>query len=195
MRSINRYSALTILFFFLLALPNSAFAFTKYKVALLPIINTANVKDAEVLDLLQYKIHRKLRFPFYEFIPDTEVTSGVKLLTMKKGHLVPDQHNLSFAAQSLSADIVVAVEVVRGQAELRNSFSFSRDDEGETIEDIDVLLKTYVYSAKDNQYYIIKAAKFDSAPLSINSGLLHAAGDVMDELLKKFPFETIPKSI
>lgn len=194
MRSIKLYLTLVILFLFVFALPNSASAFPKYKVALLPVINTAQVNNAEVSNLIQYKIHRKLRFPFYEFIPDTEITSAVTILNTKNGYIVPDQNNLSLLSQTLSADIVLVVEIVRARADLQHSFSWWDEDE-ETIETTDVLLKYYAYSVKDNKYYENKAAKFNSAPLNVNSGLIYAVDMVIDDLLKKIPFKTIPDPV
>lgn len=181
-----------MLFLCIFALPNSASAFPQYKVALLPIINTATINNTEISDLILYKTHRKLRFPFYEFIPNTEITDAVKGLTIKNSYSKPDQNTLSSLSQTLSADMVLVVEIVRARADLRNSFSLWRAND-ETIETVDVLLKCYAYSVKDNKYYTMKATKFNTAPLNINSGLLHATEETMDELLKKLPFETIPK--
>ena len=182
-----------MLLLFIFALPNSVFAFPKYKVALLPIINTANLKDTEVSDLIEHKIHRKLRFPFYEFIPSSEIDGLLKTVNTQNKLISPDQKTLSFVSQTLSADIVLAVEVVRARADQQYTFS-TWDENDQTIETIDVLLKYYAYSARDNQYYVIKAAKYTSEQLNFNSGLLYAVHTVTDDLLQKSPFKTIPES-
>ena len=194
MRYTKLYLTLVMFFLFFFALPNSVFAFPKYKVALLPIINTANLKTTEVSDLITYKIHRKLRFPFYEFIPNSEVNRLLQTVSTQNQLISPDQKTLSFLSQTLSADIVIAVEVVRARADQQYTFS-SWDENDQTIETINVLLKYYAYSAKDNQYYFIKAAKYTSEQLNFNSGLLYAVQTVTDELLQKSPFKTIPESV
>ena len=71
------YLAPIIFFLLLLVSPPSASAFPIYKVALLPIMNTENITSSEIPDLIQYKLHRKLRFPFYEFIPDTDIVAAL----------------------------------------------------------------------------------------------------------------------
>lgn len=194
MRSAKLYMSILILFLLVFSLPNSVSAFPKYKVAVLPIINTENLKTTEISDLIQYKIQRKLRFPFYEFIPDTEISDALKTLTVKNGKLIPDKNNLSFLSQALSADIVLVVEITKARIDLQNHFSFWNDFD-ETIETTDILLKSYAYSAQDNKYYFIKARKYNSAPVSTNSGLRSATDPVIDDLLKKLPFATIPDSI
>lgn len=194
MRSVKLYMSMLILLVLIFSLPHSVSAFSKYKVAVLPIINTENVKTTEISDLIQYKIQRKLRFPFYEFIPDTEIAAALKTLIIRNGTILPDKNNLSFLSQALSADIVLVVEIKRARVDLQNHFSlWDRSDE--TIETTDVLLKCYAYSAMDNQYYSMKAEKYNSEPVSTNSGLLPAITSVIDELLKKIPFTTIPSSI
>ena len=192
MRSANFYIITTILFLLIFLLPTSASAFPKYKVALLPIINTENIKTTEISDLIQYKIHRKLRFPFYEFIPNTEITDAMKVLPIKNGSIIPNQSNLAFLSKTLSADIILVVEINKARISLQNPFSLWND---ETIETTDVLLTCYAYSTKDNQYSLFKAGQSNSSSLSSNSGLLHATEPIIDELLKKLPFSTIPSSI
>lgn len=194
MSSIKLYINIIMFFLLIFALPHSVSAFPKYKVAVLPIINTENLKTTEVSDLIQHKIQRKLRFPFYEFIPNEEMIAALKTLTIKNGSIIPSQNNLSALSQTLSADIVLVVEISKARIDLQNHFS-SWNDFDETIETTDVLLKCYAYSTQDNQYYLMKAAKYNSAPVSTNSGLLHATDPVIDELLKKLPFTTIPGSI
>lgn len=192
MRSAKSSITTIILFLFVLALPTSVFAFPKYNVALLPIMNTENVTITEIPDLIQYQLHRKLRFPFYEFIPDTEISAAIKTLPSKNGAIIPNQSNLSLLSKTLSADIVLVVEIDKARIRLETTHSLWDD---RTIQTTDVLLKCYAYSAADHQYYFIKAAKYNSELLSSTSGLLAATEPVIDELLKKLPFPTIPSSI
>ena len=192
MHSAKFYLTTIILFLLILVSPTSASAFPTYKVALLPIMNIENIRATEIPDLIEYKLHRKLRFPFYEFIPDAEIARALQTLPTKSGYIIPNKDNLSLFAQTLSADIVLVVEINKARIRQENSFSFWDD---ETIETTDVLLKCYAYSSADNQYYLLKAASFDSAALSANSGLLRATTPVIDELLKKLPFSTIPSSV
>lgn len=178
-----------LLLLFLLTVPTSASAFPQYKVALLPVINTADLKTTEVADLLQHKVHRKLRFPFYEFVADTEITQALTALPTKNGALLPTQANLALISQQLSADIVVVTEVVRAGVQVHHHFSLWND---ETFETSDVLLKCYTYSNTDHQYYVVTAGKYNSAPSYGNSGVLAATAPLVDELVKKIPFATIP---
>lgn len=192
MRPINSYLTSVLLLLFIFAVPNSALAFPHYKVALLPTINTADLKATDLADLIQHKIHRKLRFPFYEFLSDIEIANAQTILPLKNGSILPTQPNLMLISQQLAADIVLVPEVVRGGVHVQHHFSFWND---ETIETTDVLIKCYVYSTKDNQYYVAKAGKYNSAPLQANSGVLNATDPIIDELLKKLPFETIPPAV
>lgn len=192
MHSVKFYLTTIILFLFFLISPTSVSAFPTYKVALLPILNTENITSTEIPDLIQYKLHRKLRFPFYEFIPDDGITRVLQTLPTKNGSIIPSKDNLSFLSQTLSADIVLCVEINKARIHQDHYFSLWDD---KTIETTDILLKFYAYSSADNQYYLLKAAKFNSAPLSANSGLLHATTPVIDDLLKKLPFSTIPSSV
>ena len=194
MRFLKFQLPLLMLFLLVLALPNSVFAFPQYKVALLPTLNTANLNTTEVSKLIEYKIHRKLRFPFYEFIPATESATALKMVTTKHNLPIVDQGSLTLMSESLSADIVLIAEVIRAQSHLQNSFSLWHVSD-DTIETIDVQLKLYAYSAKDDKYYIVKAQKYSSAPATANHTLQSTVDEAMDELLKQLPFETIPRSI
>jgi len=155
----------------------------------LPVINTANLKDPQISNLLQHKIHRKLRFPFYEFLPDEEISSALKTSTGATTVMVPNQKNLALLSQTLPADIVLAVEIVEAHDDLQNTFAFRADDK--TIETTEVILRCYAYSAKDNHYFILKAERFNSVELSTTSDLFSAADIVSDELMQKIPFPTI----
>lgn len=124
MRSVKLHLILITLFLFILALPNSVSAFPKYRVAILPIIKVEDSKNIELSSLIQYKIHRKLRFPFYQFISDSEVNSAIKTLSNQNGYMIPNQINLSVVSQTLSADIVLVAEIVRARADLKDSSFF-----------------------------------------------------------------------
>ena len=191
MRSVRLYLTIMILFLVILALPSSASAFPHYKVAVLPTINTADLKNTEISNLIEHKIHRKLRFPFYEIIPNIEIAYAIKALTTKNDSIIPNQITLALLSQTLSADIVLVPEIIRARADLHH-FSSVWGNDDETIETTDVFLRCYAYSTKDNKYYIIKAEKYNSTLLNLTSGLLTATSQVIDELLKKLPFETIP---
>jgi|GEM_PF-5884969 len=193
MRFLKFYLLLVIFFLVILTLPNSVSAFPKYKVTLLPIINTANIENTEAMRLIEYKIHRKLRFPFYEFIPDTEIASAISVAATSNTLRFSEQSNLSLIAKPLSADIMLAAEIVKARSDLQHSF-FLWNNNDETIENIHVLLIIYAYSVQDNKFYVMKAEKCTTVPLNANSGLLSAIDEVMDELLKKLPFTTIPSS-
>lgn len=194
MRFLKFQLPLLMLFLLVLALPNSVFAFPQYKVALLPTLNTANLNTTEVSKVIEYKIHRKLRFPFYEFIPATESATALKMVTTKHNLPIVDQGSLTLMSESLSADIVLIAEVIQAQSHLQNSFSFWHVSD-DTIETIDVQLKLYAYSAKGDKYYMVKAEKYSSAPVTVNHTLQSTIDEAMDELLKQLPFETIPQNI
>jgi hypothetical protein len=167
-------------------LPSSAFK--TYHVAIVPLINTANCKDTEVLQLIHTKVSDKFKFPFYEIIPTKVVTEALQEnKTMGK---VTDIAKMKELSKNLSADIIVVIELVQAQSTTITPSLLSLNDD--TYVDTKVLLKCYTYSAGDDKYLSLKASNSGIEPLSVDTNLYSYTEKAIDQLLAKLPYKRVP---
>ncbi len=70
--------------FYAFLAPLPALAYNTNHVAILPLINTANCKDKEVMQLIETKVKEKFKFPFYEIIPTDSVIAAKQSIHREK---------------------------------------------------------------------------------------------------------------
>ncbi|MCC5464261.1 hypothetical protein [Pelosinus baikalensis] len=170
--------------------PLSALAYNTYHVAVLPLVNTANCQDEEIVELVQTKVKNKFKFPFYEIIPAESAARAVQKDTLKK---LKDKAAMEKLAKDLSADIVIGVELVQAQAvTVTPSFWGLYSDDDDTYLDTRVLIKCYAYTAKDGTYLSLKASNSGLEPLRVDTSLYNSVGKAMDELIGKLPYKRVP---
>lgn len=178
-----------LLQFSALLMPLPALAFKTYHVAVLPVINTANCTDQEVLELIETKISDKFKYPFYEKMPLAPLSVDMQKNISEKTRT---KTNMIQLADALSADIVVAVELVRAQSVIvqhPSIWNFSNDD---TYVDTNILLTCYTYSAADDRYLSFKASTYGVEPMTTDTDLYHAVEKTMDQLTNKLPYKRVP---
>jgi hypothetical protein len=168
--------------------PLPALAFKTYQVAIVPLINTANCKDQEVLELLHTKINNKFKYPFYEIIPTEAVTTALRENTTTKK--IIDNASMKELANKLSADIIIAVELVQAQSTTMTPSILSMNDD--TYVDTKVLLKCYTYSASDDTYLSLKAANSQVEAMRVDTNLYNYVEEAMDEIIAKLPYKRVP---
>ncbi|AIF53267.1 hypothetical protein [Pelosinus sp. UFO1] len=172
-------------------IPLPAFAFKTYHVAVLPLINSAHCSDQEVLQLVQTKINDKFKYPFYEIIPLAPLSTDMQKNISEKTR---DKANMTQLADALSADIVIAVELVRAESVIVHpsiwNFSSNNDD---TYVDTNVLLTCYTYSAADDRYLSFKASTYGVEPMTADTDLYHSVEKTMDQLTSKLPYKRVPQ--
>ncbi len=163
--------------------PLPAFAYNTYHVAVVPVVNTANCQDEEILKLIQTKVKDKFKFPFYEIIPVQK-----EALTRLK-----DKASIEQLANDLSADIVIGIELVNAQSAIVTpsfwSFYSNNDD---TYLDTRVLIKCYTYTVKDDIYLSLKASSSGLEPMRVDTNLYNSVGKAMDEIIGKLPYKRVP---
>ena len=173
---------------FLMPLPT--FAFKTYHVAVLPLINSAHCSDQEVLQLVQTKINDKFKYPFYEKIPLSSLSVDMQKNISEK---TKTKANMIQLADTLSADIVIAVELVRTDSVVVHPFTWSFSNDDNTYVDTNVLLKCYTYSAVDDRYVSFKASTYGIEPMTADTDLYHAVEKTMDQLTSKLPYKRVPQ--
>lgn len=176
-----------LLQFYTIFSPLPALAFKTYHVAIVPVINTANCKDQEVLELLHTKVNNKFKYPFYEIIPPEDVTTALRDTTAKK---IIDKASMKELSNRLSADIVIAVELVQAQSTTIIPSMLSMNDD--TYVDTKVLLKCYTYSASDDTYLSLKAANSQVEAMRVDTNLYNYVEEAMDEIIAKLPYKRVP---
>lgn len=173
-----------------IALP--AAAITPLNVAVLPVINTANYRYAEDVQVIQNTIKKPFKYPYYTLMPSATVEKAYKeLLVQNKGVRLSDEKAMAELANTLSADIVVAVELSKFRMDRITSFWLDRD----TYVESDIVLKCYAYSAQSKKYDVIKAVKADREYESVNSNADVAFKDLTEEILVKLPYKRIPTNV
>ena len=181
---------IALLQFYTFISPLPALAFKTYHVALVPIINTANCKDQEVLQLLHTKISDKFKFPFYEIIPAETVNAALQ--EKKTARNSTDKISMKELSEHLSADIVVAVELVQADSRIITPSLWSLHTNDDTYVDTHVLVKCYTYSASDDNYLSLKASSSGIEAMRIDTDLYHAVEKSIDEIIAKLPFKRVP---
>lgn len=182
---------IALLQFSAVLIPLPAFAFKTYHVAVLPLINSAHCSDQEVLQLVQTKINDKFKYPFYEIIPLAPLSTDMQKNISEKTR---DKANMIQLADALSADIVIAVELVRAESVIvqhPSIWNFSSNDD--TYVDTNVILKCYTYSAADDRYLSFKASTYGVEPMTVDTDLYHSVGKTMDQLTSKLPYKRVPQ--
>jgi phenolic acid decarboxylase len=177
-----------LLQFYTVLSPLPSFAFKTYHVAIVPLINTANCKDQEVLQLIHTKVSDKFKFPFYEIIPTEAVTTALQKNTTTEK--VTDTAPLKELSKKLSADIIVVVELVQAQSTTITPSIWSLNDD--TYVDTNVLLKCYTYSASNDKYLSLKASNSGIEPMTVDTNLYNSVGKAMDQIIAKLPYKRVP---
>ncbi len=173
------------------ALPAAA-AITPLNVAVLPVINTAHYRYAEDIEVIQNTIKKPFKYPYYTLIPSAVVEKAYKeFLVQNKGVRLSDEKAMAELANTLSADIVVAVELSKFRMDRITSFWLDDD----TYVESDIVLKCYAYSALSKKYDVIKAVKSEREYESINTNADVVFKDLTEEILVKLPYKRIPTNV
>jgi len=177
-----------LLQFYTVLFPLPALAFKTNHVAIVPLINTANCKDKEVLQLIHTKVSDKFKFPFYEIIPTEAANTALQEnMTREK---VTDKTLMKELSKKLSADIIIVVELVQAQSATITPSVWSLNDD--TYVDTNVLLKCYTYSASEDKYLSLKASDSGIEPMRIDRTLYNSVEKTMDQIIAKLPYKRVP---
>lgn len=189
---INTKSVKKLLFLLLVlcvsltALP--AAAITPLKVAVLPVINTANYKYIDDVQIIDKMIKKPFKYPYYTLIPLPVVEkAGQEYFVQNKGLKLSDEKAMMELADRLAADIVVTVELSKFRMDRTTSFWL--DD---TYVESDIELKCYAYSALSKKYDVIKVKKCDRESESVNTNANVVFTELTEEILTKLPYKRIP---
>ena len=167
-----------------------AYAITPFKVAVLPVMNTAKYRYPEDLDVIQNTLIKPFKYPYYTLLPPAAVNDTVKqFLQENKGRKCSDQQVMAELAGKLSADLVVVAEL--SQLRLDRIYSYNYDD---TYIRSDVVLTAYAYSALTKKYDRIKVTKAEIEAESIETNGPAILQDLTEQILIKLPYKRIPVS-
>lgn len=176
--------------FYAFLAPPSALAYNTNHVAILPLINTANCKDKEILQLVETKVKDKFKFPFYEIIPTESVTTGIKKsMTMEK---ITNQSSMKKLSADLPADIIIAIELVQAQSLLVTPSLWSLYSDDDTYLDTKVFIKCYTYNVKNDNYLSLKASSSGLEPIRVDTTLYNSVEKAMDQIIRKLPYKRVP---
>jgi hypothetical protein len=169
---------------------SSATGITALNVAILPPVNTDKYADAKVIGIIQAKIARHFRYPYYEVLAPDKVCNAVSLLgSASEGkQKYYDEEFMRSVSQKLSADIVVVAELARVR-----SYMYTRRLGGDTYEKTEVVLHCYTYSVKDGKYNKVTVRSYNFDTVGVFSGLNTIVPDLTDKMLEKIPYRTIPE--
>ncbi|MBP2634286.1 MAG: hypothetical protein H6Q72_193 [Firmicutes bacterium] len=166
-----------------------AFAIQPIQTLILPLVNTAGLSDDAAAQIIQDTLKQPFKYPYYSLLPAaTGKEAAQAYLTTNKTARLTDKQSLAQIADTVSADLVLVVELPRFR--LNRSFAFWQDDE--TYVDSDIVLKCYAYSALSKRYDVIEAAKYDHEPESIYTNTNFIFKDLTQQLLSKQPYKRIP---
>ena len=184
----------TVLFLCLLQLvgvisPLSAWALPSYKVALLPAMDTAKYQEPAVLKLMDEKIAVKFKYPYYDRLPNNEVQAAIQNMIFEKAASLYNEESMRSLSQTLSADIIIAVELAKARCININS-PFYVDN---SYVDMDISVNAYIYSRKDNHYFTLTFGESGVKRMSIDTSVYHAVNRLMDKVNVALPYERIPK--
>ena len=193
MRYTKIYLFLILLQLYALLVPIPALAYKTYAVAIIPIVNTAQLKDTEVLHLINTKTRNKFKFPFYEIIPSETVTAAIKETTTDN-EPITTKDTMKKLSTNLSADIIIAVELVKGKSTIiePSPWSFYYYDR-DTYVDTDVRIRCYTYSTVNDNYLSLEASESGKERLSVDTSVYRSAERLMNQLTSKLPYERVPK--
>jgi hypothetical protein len=176
--------------FYAFLAPLPALAYNTNHVAILPLINTANCKDKEILQLVETKVKDKFKFPFYEIIPTESVTSTIKKsMTMEK---ITNQSSMKKLSADLPADIIIAIELVQAQSLLVTPSLWSLYSDDDTYLDTKVFIKCYTYNVKNDTYLSLKASSSGLEPIRVDTTLYSSVEKAMDQIIRKLPYKRVP---
>lgn len=177
-----------IVFLLLIGSYGSACAAGPQNIAILPVINHAEVRDLRVLSCieqaLQSKFHTPLPslVPIYTLIPADEVIAAAsKVYHGEPGNFTPDAESLRRLAAGINADMVIAAKV--------NEFRHDRfvDFEGDQKARSYVAITVFYYERESGKLFIVHDDREylgDELPFG---DPLYLTNELMNSLLAKIP--------
>lgn len=181
---------LLLLQLYSLAAPLPALCFQTYKVAIIPLINTAECKDNETLQLINSTTAGKFKYPFYEIIATETVTTALKGNTASKN--VTTKATMKELSASLPADIIIAIDLVRAKSLLATTSLWDFHSRDNTYVDTDVVIQCYTYSAADDNYLAVKVSESGIEPMTIDTSVYKSVERLMDQITSKLPYKRVP---
>ncbi|MDR1702256.1 MAG: hypothetical protein LBR56_05730 [Sporomusaceae bacterium] len=190
--SLKKYGVILTLFCFLAVLSvintTSAAGIEALNVAVLPPVNTDNYTNTKVIDAIQAKIKRHFRYPYYETMDERKVDAALFELTLQPGQRYCNKEAMRQLSQTLTADIVVAAELVRMRSHI---FQRWWDDESDLFEETQVVLVCYTYRAQDDKYDAAEISAYKCDNVGVFSSLNYIVPHLTNDLLAKIPYKTI----
>lgn len=166
-------------------------AMTPLEVAILPIINTANYKYMDDIQIIESKIREPFKYPFYSLKPSNTIIEADKaFLANNKAVRLADEQQMAALAEKLSADIVIAVEL--SQADFREFTDFWHE---ENYIESGIVLKCYAYSAIDKKVHVIKVTRFATETYSVDTNANVFFKELTEQILDKLPYKRIPSPV
>lgn len=163
--------------------PVTCLAFETRRVVLVGPVDAVRDHNREI-DRLNSIINngwkRVFRYPFYEVVTEIARQQPVDRALLEK------------LGREHQADIVAAAEFVRLSDVTYQSGLW---DDGETWQDIDLVLAIKTYVAANGCYQSFWVKRQQSLPLAVDSGAEPLVADAMDEVLDKIPFKRVPTVI
>lgn len=183
-----RQTVLWLLIFCLTSFAGPAHALTPLKVAVLPVINTAQYRYAEDVQIVQDLIKKPFKYPYYTLLPaDTAAQAAQAVSADNYPRGLADEKAMAGLATALSADIVVVVEL--SKVRLKRLYLPWYD---ETYIDSNIVLTGYAYSAVTGKYDVIKVSKVKWEPESIYTDAAFVFSELTEQILGKLPYKRIP---
>lgn len=181
--------AKVLLLLLILFATTPAFAIQPIQTLILPLVDTAGLGDDAAAQIMQDTLKQPFKYPYYSLLPAAAGKEAAQAyVTTNKTARLTDKQSLAQIADTMSADLVLVVELPRFR--FNRSFSFWHDDE--TYVDSDIVLKCYAYSTLTKRYDVIEAVKYDHEPESIYTNTNFIFKDLTQQLLTKLPYKRIP---
>lgn len=183
----NLFKKIVLLFLILCisTIPLVVHAITPLRVAVLPVINTANYRYLDDVQIIQDTIKKPFKYPYYKLVP-AETIDQIFQASLAQEKLT-DEKAMAALAKKLSVDIVVVAEL--SKVRINRLYSRWLDD---TFIDSDIVLVSYAYSAIDKKYDVIRATKRKRQPESIDTQAPVFFKELTEEILVKLPYKRIP---
>jgi len=184
---VNLFKKIVLLFLILCisTIPLVVHAITPLRVAVLPVINTANYRYLDDVQIIQDTIKKPFKYPYYKLVP-AETIDQIFQASLAQEKLT-DEKAMAALAKKLSVDIVVVAEL--SKVRINRLYSRWLDD---TFIDSDIVLVSYAYSAIDKKYDVIRATKRKRQPESIDTQAPVFFKELTEEILVKLPYKRIP---
>jgi len=190
-RFLFRFVTLTLLLFVLKS--SACQAADIQRVLILPVVNSAGVRDQAVLSTIDKALTAKFRTPLssivpvYHIIPSDEVSAAIQEVSNRKsGSLELNTVTLRYLSNKLNANFVIAAKVTAFRQDIVPALSLEADQHMR----IHVAVSLYYYDRDSDRYTMVRDFREyigDELPFSDS---VYLTQELMDDLLAKLPLRS-----